>query len=375
MTDTATNLQGAADRIAGLMSSGDDAAQASPTDEERARAPAREADDTARDEQATSDESENGPDDLEDSGDAEDENLDTETADDDAEAADPGDEVGDDDAPSTDGITTLDDALEAIGLDDSLTVSIRADGEDHEVSIAELKKGYQRDAYMRRVTQEVAEERRSMQKEREAQNEAVQRDFAIAHQALAGLDQMFAQAQSDPGLRALETSNPTQYLMQIRAIEQQRSALQRNIQQLSQQYDQYLARQKEQSEAELVERQQKERRALEQAMPGLTAEKRQAIAKAAVSLGYTPEEISEIWDHRWVIAMHGYAQNLERQQIGAKARKKITKLPTRVGKKKASAPATEAQRKAAARQKARAKVKKTGKMTDAADAIAAQLNL
>lgn len=219
--------------------------------------------------------------------------------------------------------------------EDPTKFTIKVDGKDVEVTEAELaemyKSGLRQSDYTKK-TMEVAEERRAAEAEKQkASQERTQ--FAQKLQEQAMLLKAALQEQDKIDWQQLLNDDPIEYLKQQDLAKQRQSALQtihHEHQQLVQQhqaeqkqnYDQYIAQQREELAAKLPDWKDPEKAKAEQvAMKGFLE-----------GNGFTAAEIDSIVDHRHVIIARKamlYDKMISKAQTAAK---KVSTLPQKVEK-------------------------------------------
>ena len=176
---------------------------------------------------------------------------------------------------------------------------VKIDGEEQEVPLEELLKGYQRQADYTRKTQKIAEERRKLQEafsEVSSEREAYKKTLSALESQLGGQEPNWEelQARLSPQELAHEmaTFQRRQKALQALKLEQQRIA---QIEQLRTQ--EMLSRQLE-MEKELLTS------AIPEWVDAEVAQKeRKAIVEYAKKNGFTAEELENVYDHRAVVLL------------------------------------------------------------------------
>ncbi len=179
--------------------------------------------------------------------------------------------------------------------------TVKIDGKEQKVTADELIKGYQRTADYTRKTQEAAE----LRKTANAELEAAKSERAHYQQNLERLQHMIQQsAPQEPDWVQLATENPAEYVRQQALFAQYRArqqALESERQQLTE---------REQAEQERVAQQARseEKVKLLDAIPEWKDAKRLKADKAALqdfasSVGFTPEDIDTVDDHRVLVIL------------------------------------------------------------------------
>jgi len=182
------------------------------------------------------------------------------------------------------------------------TFRVKVDGEEVEVPLDELLKGYSRTADYTRKTQAIAEARKQAEAEAAAAREERQR-YA---QTLEVLDaQMRSLQPPEIDWDRLYKENPVEWV-------RQREMMRTRQEQMNWVQSQRAALQQKQAEEEQVEQSKTlevERSKLLEALPEwrdadkARTEKAKIVSYATEKLGFTTEEISDIYDARAVVAL------------------------------------------------------------------------
>jgi hypothetical protein len=227
-----------------------------------------------------------------------------------ADEADPAAPAGDAEA---------DDEREA---DESLVVRLR-DGT--EITVAELKKGFGREADYTRKTQDLAEQRRAVES-RQAQLSQHEHFFTEAAEHAIRVARAFMPKPPDAALR---DSDPVEYFLQkdrydraeahVRTLETARAAQ---------------AERAAQEHGELVRTHlAAEQKLLVEKMPEFRSEKArrafwdEAVAVGQAHYGYSPEEMSQIHDHRLMMVLKDALAYRRLQASKPKAEAKASGAP------------------------------------------------
>ncbi len=258
---------------------------------------------------------------------------------------------------------TEEEEYEVVAEED-LKYTIKVDGEELEVGIDELKNGYQRQADYTRKSQALAEQR----KETEGiQSERMQ--LEQERQMYANGLQMLQEQQSakltdfdNVEWEALKQEDPYQYMIKK---DEYRDAQERvtNLQAEQQMVQQEQAQQAQQARAHFV---QQEYARLVNALPEWNDKEstiKKDVQEYATSVGFRPEEISQLADHRSVLIIKKAMEYDKLTKKVAPKKKAVKKVPkvqkAGRGNSKEDA-ATEAIK------KKRARLQKSGKQDDAA---------
>jgi len=203
---------------------------------------------------------------------------------------------------------------------------VKVDNEELEVDLDELIKGYSRTSDYTKKTQTLAEQRKQVEAERAKIEEAAKLRETYA-QRLQVIEQMLSQ-QPEEDLSALKDSDPVGYAIkvaekmerekQLSAVRAEREAVQAK----------QVAEHQERLKAHLA--QESER--LKAAIPDLADEVkgeviRKEIRDYAKSNGWTDQELSQVYDHRAVIALYRAMQFEKLQKSKPAVQKKVNEAP------------------------------------------------
>jgi hypothetical protein len=239
---------------------------------------------------------------------------------------------------------------------------VKAAGEEREVTLDELIKSYQLGTDYTQKTQSLAEQRKALETERQAveQAKALRDQYA---ERLQAIQQVLAEQSKGENLEALKESDPIGYAVRVAELQQRReqlAAVQAEQQRIAfQQQSEH-----QQRLAQLVaEEQQKLAQAIpEFADPQKGETVRGEIRNYAKQLGFTDQELAQVYDSRAVLTLWKAAQydKLLSQKPGVQ--KKVAEAP-KVLKPGTSRPVNTEEM---AIRDQRKVLKKTGKARDAA---------
>lgn len=273
-----------------------------------------------------------------------------------------------------DPIETLDDVAEAMGvpledLQQSLTHTFKAAGEEVTVTLSELVKGYQKDADYRRQTSELSEQRKAFDAERQEYQQSFQQQAMQQAAVLNGVEQMLMSEMNSDEMAQLRQSNESAWVAKRLEFQDRAQKLTQIRQEAANQYAQQMQQFQEQQQKELQEYRAKEMEALQSKLT-LDDATRKAITNTAVDLGLSKEEVMQITDHRLIVGLHELHQLREQAKNAETVTKKVRKLPKlqKPGKVR-SAKQQRSDRELAMRNKLRA----SGKVEDAAAILAMRM--
>lgn len=236
--------------------------------------------------------------------------------------------------------------------------TVKVDGEEFEVTLDELRDGYQRQSDYTRKSQSLAEQRKTY----EANLQAVQNERQQYGQVLEQMAQnqnYELQQFENIDWKELKDDDPMEYMEKRLEYQEAKDRITQlnneraKVQQQSQQEFSEILSQKIEQEAELLAK------ALpEYSEPGSTL--KTDLRNYALSLGFPANEIDSIADHKVVLVLH----KAMLQDNAAKGVKKVKVAPKVV---KSGTPQTKSQRVKKVAQVKRERLAKTGNAKDAAD--------
>ena len=253
--------------------------------------------------------------------------------------------------------------LEIVAEED-LKYTIKVDGNEFEVGIDELKSGYQRQADYTRKSQALAEQRKGTEKIQAERMQLEQERQMYANGLQMLQEQQSAKLQNFDGVdwNTLKEEDPYAYMLKkdeyrdaqdkVNNVAQQQSLIQQEQQQAH-----------KKARAHFI---QQEYTKLVSALPEWTDKDstiKQDIRKYAADVGFRPEEINQLADHRSVLVIKKameYDKLTKKVAPKKKAVKKVPKVQKAGRGKSKEDTATEALK------KKRTRLRKSGKQKDAA---------
>lgn len=182
------------------------------------------------------------------------------------------------------------------------TYTIKVAGEEVEVTLDELQKGYARQADYTRKTQELAAQR----KETEKYLQQLQQQQEQYTQAIEALNQKIQESQeAEPDWDSLYQRDPVEWVRQRelwRSKKEQQNALEAERQRLTQEK---AVEQQKQLSAKVQEEQERLLEALPEWKDEEVAKKEKvALVEYGVRAGFTQQELAQAYDHRAVLLLH-----------------------------------------------------------------------
>jgi Tfp pilus assembly protein PilN len=239
---------------------------------------------------------------------------------------------------------------------------VKANGEELEVSLDELLNGYSRTADYQKKTQSLAEQRKSVEAERVKIDEAAKTRDTYA-QRLQVIEQLLSQQDSTENLQELKESDPIGYAIKVA----ERSEREKQLQTVQ------AERQRVQQEQQALHGQrmnqhiQSEQEKLKTIIPEFKDEAkaeviRRDIRSYAKSIGFSDQELSQVYDSRAVQTLYKSMQYDKLVAGKSGATKKVASAPKTL-KPGTSNPQSSEQE---AQKKDFAQLRKTGNKRDAA---------
>ena len=239
---------------------------------------------------------------------------------------------------------------------------VKVSGEEVEVSLDELLNGYSRTADYQKKTQSLAEQRKAVEAERIKIEEAAKTRETYA-QRLQVIEQLLQQQNQGEDLSSLKAEDPIAYAVAMAEKverEKQLAAVQAERQRVQQEqaaHQQALLQKHIQGEqAKLIE-------AIPEFKDDVKAEVvRRDIRNYAKSIGFTDQELSQVYDSRAVLALYKAAQYDKLMANKGAATKKVATAPKTIRPGTSNPQSSENE----AVKKERARLRQSGNKKDAA---------
>ena len=237
---------------------------------------------------------------------------------------------------------------------------VKAGDEEMEVDLDELVKGYSRTADYTRKTQALAEQRKAIEAEAQKVQEAkVLRDQYA--QRLQLIEQMLAQ-QPEEDLSALKDTDPIGYAVKVA----ERAEREKQLAAVRQEREAVLAKQQAEHQQFLQQHLRQEAERLVAVIPEYADEVKGELVKREIrdyakSIGFSDQELSQVYDHRAVVSLWKAAQYDKLMKSKPGAVKKVAEAPKTLKPGTGTSQHADDQSK-----KLRQQLKKSGKARDAA---------
>lgn len=245
------------------------------------------------------------------------------------------------------------------------------DGQEQEVTLDELMKGYSRQSDYTRKTEKLSQDRKSVEQlknEYTRQNEEAKIKRDQYEQQLQILSEHIKSTSNNVDMERLYQEDPAQYV-KLKAEEDRQKQLQLEVQQEQNRIKAEKQKEAEENYSKFVSNQQK---ILAEKLPIYADEKKgpefkKDMVEFARSKGYTDEEISMLVDHRAILLLADafrYNQIKKNANLKNKKVRKVSKVVS------SSSPKIQDDSEAAVRLKSqKANLKRTGKVQDAANVL------
>ena len=203
---------------------------------------------------------------------------------------------------------------------------VKVDNEELEVDLDELIKGYSRTSDYTKKTQTLAEQRKAVEAERSKIEEAAKLRDTYS-QRLQVIEQMLA-AQPEEDLTALKESDPVGYAIKV-AEKMERD---KQLSAIRAERESVAAKAQAEHRERLKSHLSQEAERLKAALPELADEvkgevMRKEIKDFARSIGFTEQELAQVYDHRAVLALYKAMQYEKLMKGKPAAQKKVSEAP------------------------------------------------
>ena len=248
---------------------------------------------------------------------------------------------------------------EVVEIETPQVYTVKIDGDEHEVTLDELRNGYQRQADYTRKSQSLAEQRKAY----EANLEAVQNERGQYTQALEVLAaQQGADLERFKSIdwATLKQDDPMEYMEKRLELQD----TQDKISSVRTEQERVQRQAVDDSKVFLQNKLHKEAETLTEKLPEYadpSSNLRNEIREYTLGLGFSPEDVDGITDHRVVLVLH----KAMLADKGSKASSKKSKTVPKVVK--SGTPQTKNQKSRRAKQTVRERLAKTGHQRDAAN--------
>ena len=210
------------------------------------------------------------------------------------------------------------------------TFTVKASGEEKEVTFDELVSGYQLGSDYTKKTQELAENRKAVEAEAKAIVEAQQVRDTYA-QRLQAVEQLLTMNDSPEDIASMKENDPIGYAVKVAEMTEKKEQLQ-----AVRAEQQRIAQQQQADRAQAMQRQiAQESAKLAEVLPEFSdkakgEQLRSEIRNYGKSVGFTDQELSQVYDSRHVLVLHKAAMYDKLQKSKPGVQKKVANAPKMV---------------------------------------------
>ena len=213
-------------------------------------------------------------------------------------------------------------------IEEEQTFTVKAAGEEKEVTLDELKKSYQLGSDYTKKTQEVAEQRKVIDQEAKAIIEARQVRDEYA-QKLQAVEQFLVGSNDSPeDLATMKENDPIGYAVKVAEMTEKKDQLQ----QVNAERQRIAQEQESDRSANMQKYVEGEAQKLTQSLPEFSDKAkgeqiRNEIRNYGKKVGFTDDELSQVYDSRHVLVLHKAAQYDKLMAGKAGVKKKVANAP------------------------------------------------
>ena len=240
--------------------------------------------------------------------------------------------------------------------------SVKVAGEDKELTLTELKSLAQQGSDYTKKTQQVAEQRKALEAEVKAIDEAKYLRDVYA-QRLQAMEQLLNTPEQSEDLEYLKESDPIGYAVRVAEKQQQREQLQAVQIERQRIAEQQQAEYAQQMQGYLAQQAEQLSKVLPEYSDPVKGEKLRTELRgfAKNSLGFTDDELSQVRDSRHVLALHKAMLYDQLQKAKPSVNKRVSEAPRTIKSGNGVKPTTSESMKRQQQQ-----LKQTGRVRDAA---------
>lgn len=241
------------------------------------------------------------------------------------------------------------------------TYSVTVSGEEKELTLSELKSLAQQGADYTKKTQQVAEQRKALEAESVAIDQARQLRDAYAER-LQAMEQLLSAPEQSENLEYLKESDPIGYAVKVAEMSQQKEQLQAIQAERYRIAEQQQAEQQHALQGYIAQQAARLSEVLPEYSDPVKGEKlRSELRSFAKDIGFTDQELSMVRDSRQVLALHKAMLYDKLQKSKPDVNKRVTEANKTIKSGNSVKPVTSDQVK-----KQQQQLKQSGKVRDAA---------
>lgn len=226
----------------------------------------------------------------------------------------------------------LDDYLTKSSIDPEsfrqMPVTVKVDGKTSQVPLADLIRSYQTDAHVTQKSQAFAEQQRQFETQKQTITQSLQGHLQTVTNLITLAHGELLRDYQGVDWNRLRTEDPLKWAVMDREFQHRNAQIQQAMQQTAAQYQ---AQQQAQSQ-ELAQRLPQEQEAMFTVVPQWRDDAkfkadRTVMQAMGQKMGFTQSELSQIYDHRQMLALHFASQFLALQDRSPQTLKKVRAAP------------------------------------------------
>lgn len=227
---------------------------------------------------------------------------------------------------------SLDELLTSLKVDPesvrALPITVKIDGVEKAVPLAEVIKSYQLEGHVNNKSIEVSNQRQALEGERtqwrQATQQALQQHQAMGALAMQVINQDFARIDWN----TLRTNNPAEYAALQSEFQQRQGQIQQFLGQVQQHQAAAQAEQAQLQQQSLVAEREKLHAAIpEWRDPAAFEKDREKISQYARNLGFQDAELNQVFDHRYMRVLRDAARYQELQAAAPQVLRQVRQAP------------------------------------------------
>lgn len=200
----------------------------------------------------------------------------------------------------------------------SIPLTLKANGEEITAPVKEILDGYRRDTDYRQKTQALANDRRVVEQQVQAFVQSRAQELEKSKELVSRIEGLVSGDMNTPEMMALQAQNPAQWQAYYARHQQGKDALATMRKQLDDEIATVQAQQSQAMQAQVAQ----EQVLLFQAEPEWDQARSQEVVNYLHNLGFTPQEVGSVVDHRLVLLA-----DKARQFDAAKKAQKVRPAP------------------------------------------------
>ena len=251
----------------------------------------------------------------------------------------------------------------------NIKTTIKVAGAERDVTLSELRDGYQMEADYRRKTSELAEKRKEFDAEREHLTNELNTQFTEAQNLTGLLEQSLLAEFQAVDWNSLRQSDPAEFAARKQEFNDRHAQIQQARNQINDEIRKQYTEQQDEQKEKYKQILESEKEKLIEAMPDYGNEEKAKVLAANFkeylnSRGFNDDDIGKIWDHRHFLIVHDAMAYRELKTRQPEVKNKVVNAPKLQKPGSGQKPSGEK-----VRQQLRSRLKKSGRVEDAAALI------